>query len=249
MVRIAVPRLTLPARLTPAPVPRPPKAKSPWTLTALAIVRTVPSLSSEVPPRIWSVPRPIGPLVTVPVRGVELAPNISAPPARVKSVVKVLWPLRARTPEPALVNVDMPTFWVITEVIVRPVSARPALTVMTAGALNSRGAEMFGTETGDWLVAVMALTSVRISFAPPATSGLLIAPSLRKVSDARVLLPARLSVPPPMRLTLEAGLIWPSLVTIVTVELVAEARPLITRFPGMTRKPAEALRFNVPALT
>ena len=56
-------------------------------------------------------------------------------------------------------------------------------------------------------------------------------------------------MPPPMRLTLEAGLIWPSLVTIVTVELVAEARPLITRFPGMTRKPAEALRFNVPALT
>ena len=95
----------------------------------------------------------------------------------------------------------------------------------------------------------MALAAVRISFAPPATSGLLIAPSLRNVSEASVLLPARLSVPPPMRLTLEAGLIWPSLVTIETVELVAEARPLITRLPGMTRKPAEALRLSVPALT
>ena len=64
---------------------------------------------------------------------------------------------------------------------------------------------MVGTVTGDWLVAVMALRALRVSFAPPATSGLLMAPSLRNVSDAKVLLPARLSVPPPMKLTLEVG--------------------------------------------
>jgi hypothetical protein len=45
----AAPRFTLPARMTPEPAPRPPKAKSPLTVTGLAMVRTRPSLMSEVP--------------------------------------------------------------------------------------------------------------------------------------------------------------------------------------------------------
>ena len=234
IVRAAAPRLTLPASVTPAPAPRPPKAKSPLTFTRLAMVRTVPSLRSEVPAPIWSTPRPTGPLVTAPLTGVELAPSMRAPAARVKSEAKVLWPLRARRPAPDLVSESIAAFWVIGALMVRPVAARPALTVRTGLALlNCREVPlMTGTETVDWLEAVTALVSERIRDVPTASVGLDIAPSLSKVTVRNVFVPTSVRLPPPRRLTLAVEAIWPSFVCMTTEVLVPDAMPVTTRSPG-----------------
>ncbi len=124
MVRPEAPRLTAPARVTLLPATTPPKVKSPLTVTALATERAVPSLSSEVPLPMVSVPVPSGPLVTgVPVLP---APSIRPPAERLTPVVKVLSAAdRARMPLPALVSDTMFACCEIVAEILRPTSARP----------------------------------------------------------------------------------------------------------------------------
>ena len=157
IVRLSVPRLMAPERITPAPAVRPPKEKSPFTLTVLATVRTVPSLMSVVPLAMLRAPVPIGPLVMTLPASTELEPNISEPAERLSPLVKVLAPLKASMPEPALVSDRLPPLETIAE-IVRPVSARPALTVMTGLVLlNCSAPLMTGVVTCDWLTEVTGL--------------------------------------------------------------------------------------------
>ena len=251
IVRMAAPRLTLPARTTPEPAPRPPKAKSPLTVTGLAMVRMVPSLMSEVPAPTRRLAVPTGPLVTAPKVSVEFAASIRVPLARVKSVLKVLWPLKARTPVPVLVRLSIAAFWVIGALMVRPVWARPAATLMTGfSAENWRAVPlMVGTVTVDWLTAVTAEVSVSTSLPPTARVGLAIAPSLSKTTERRSLLPTSVRLAPPRRVTAEVFAICPALVCIVTLELSPLARPVITRSPGIMMKPGAAARLTVPPLT
>ena len=249
-MRMAEPRLTMPARMTPEPAPRPPKAKSPSTVKGFAMVRTVPSLMSEVPAPTTSVPRPTGPLVIAPEATTLSAPSMSVPAAKVSPVVKVLCPLRARTPAPDFVRLSIEAFWVIGALMISPVAARPALTVMT-GLFEPKSRavpEMTGTLTGDWFVAVMAAVWLRVSEAA-ATVGLAMAPSLSKVRPLRVLVPTKVRLPPPRRVTFAVAAIWPALVTIVTALLVPDASPVMTRSPGTAMMPAGAVRLSVPALT
>ena len=134
IVRFALPRLTGAASVMFEPLRRPPKVKSPRTLTGLLSVRAVPSVFRVVPAPILKMPVPIGLLVmTEPVRTV-LPAIISVPPFRLKGAEKVFAPLRARTPAPALVREPIVPLWVIGAEISRPVSVRPALTVMTGAA-------------------------------------------------------------------------------------------------------------------
>ena len=165
--------------------------------------------------------------------------------------MNVLAPVRARTPVPVLVRLFIAASCVIGALIVRPVAARPALTLMTGSAEPKLSAvpEMTGTVTVDWLVAVMAAVSLRVSESPTATVGLAMAPSLSKVRPRSTLMPTRVRLPPPRRVTFAVGEIWPALVTMVTVLLLAEARPVMTRSPGTAMKPAGAVSWSVPALT
>ena len=109
MVRSVAPRFIAPERITPLPATGPAKAKLPLTVVGLRIVRTVPSLSSEVPPAMVRVPVPTGPLVMT-GEPVLPAPNMRPPWFRLNPVVKVLAPLRARTPVPVLLSEVMPAF-------------------------------------------------------------------------------------------------------------------------------------------
>ena len=190
MVRPAAPRFMAPERMTPLPATRPPKVKSPLTVVALPIVRTVPSLRSEVPPAMTSVPVPTGPEVTGPP--VLPAPNIRPPWFRLKPVVKVLAPLRARTPAPLLLSVVKAPLAIGAEIF-RPVSARPAFTVMTGLALPNDSAEnvaaavlMVGVVAMLLFVAVMAFALLRVRVLSAVgvaneTVGLPVPPSLLKV--------------------------------------------------------------------
>ncbi len=137
MVRPEAPRLTGPARMRPEPTRRPPNSKLPSTVTALCSVRTVLSEKIEVPALTVSVPVPKGPLVMTGKS--ELAPMMSPPAERSKPVVNVLSALsKAMAPAPALtIGPVMPTFWVIAELMRKPVGASPAFTVMTGLAAEN----------------------------------------------------------------------------------------------------------------
>ena len=126
---------------------------------------------------------------------------------------------------PVLVSEFIAAFCRIGALMSRPVAARPASTLMVGAptANSSAVPETTGTVTGDWFDAWMAAASVRMSFVAVATVGLDIAPSLVKVSERRVLVPKRFSVPPPTSVMRALGEIWPSLAFIVTVLFVAEA--------------------------
>ena len=91
-----VPRVTVPLKITPLPATLPPKVKPPpVTLTALAMVRMVPSdmiVEPAVPPESCNVPVPTGPLVTTPETGLLLAPKMIEPELRFTPLVKVLPP-------------------------------------------------------------------------------------------------------------------------------------------------------------
>ena len=178
-------------------------------------------------------------------------PSIRVPPARVKSEVNVLAPVRASTPVPVLVRLFMAASCAIGALMIRPVAARPALTLMTGSAEPKRSwvPETTGTVTVDWLVAVMATVSLRVSEASTATVGLAMAPSLSKVRPRSTFVPTRVRLPPPSRVTFAVGEIWPALVTMVTALLVAEASPVMTRSPGTAMMPAGAVSWSVPALT
>ena len=246
IVRLEPPRVIGPERMTPAPAVRPPKEKSPLTKIPLAIVRMVPSLMSEVPLAMLSTPVPIGPLVTAPEIGVELAPNISEPALRFRPVVKVLAPLRASMPPPALVSDRLPPFEMIAE-ISRPVSARPELTVMTGlGLLNCRAPVMDCVLTWDWLTEVTGLPDERMSSVPGVTVARACAPSLLIVSEFSVFVPTRVSVPPPLMVTFEVGTIWPELVTMTSAVFVPELTPLMTTSPFRITMPDWPIRFVVP---
>jgi hypothetical protein len=78
--------------------------------------------------------------------------------------------------------------------------------------------------------------------------GVAMAPSLLKRRAFRVFVPVRVSVPPPLIVTVDAAAIWPELVTMVSTVFVAELTPLITMSPGITTLPAAPLRFVVPCM-
>ena len=111
--------------------------KSPPMLSALATERAVPSARSVVPPETVSVPVPSGPLVTIGAVPVLAAPIISDPAVRLRPLVKVLSALvRASVPTPALMSGPvMPALSAISAETMRPVAAKPELTVMVGLAL------------------------------------------------------------------------------------------------------------------
>ena len=137
IVRPAAPRSVAPVKVRLWPATRPPKVKSPPIVSALATERAVPSARSVVPPETVSVPVPSGPLVTIGAVPVLAAPIISDPAVRLMPLVKVLSALvRASVPTPALMSGPvMPALSAISAETMRPVAAKPELTVMVGLAL------------------------------------------------------------------------------------------------------------------
>ena len=131
-VRAVAPRFIAPESVRLFTEVTPPKVKSPFTVVALPTVKLF-ELRTVVPPAMVNVPVPTGPLVTAGSVPVVLTPKMRLPASRLKPLVKVLAPLRARAPLPVL-EITPPEL-VIGTAMVSPVSERPAFTVITGAAL------------------------------------------------------------------------------------------------------------------
>ena len=237
-VRRLAPRPTGPASVIALPAATPPSETLPLTVTALATVRAAEPAISETPFERTSVPVPSGPLVTgVPV---EAASTIKVPAATLMPLVKVLAPLS--TSEPVPVFWSWPPAEVIGAEMIRPIGERPE-TLIAGVAFESASpvTETMGVVPGLSLTTVSGVAAESVTV-PAVTVGWVVPPMPLKVSEFSVLVPASVSTPPPLSVTLAVEAIWPPLVFIVTRLL----SPASTRSPGITTEPAEPERLSTP---
>ena len=114
------------------------------------------------------------------------------------------------------------------ELMVRPVTAAPfpawkseavvapPSTVMLWLVLFRSSAVPLIVGTTATFVGVEEILPVTVRMLPTARVGVAVPPLLLKTTPARVLLPTRVRVEPPLRVTMLLAAIWPALVTIVT---------------------------------
>ena len=235
------------------------KVGVPAKLTLLPKLWLAPTMSL-LPDATLSVPTPTGPLTTpkTPATDVELPLNSKLPAFRLKLPAKVLWPLSCRMPLPVLVTEVAAPAPAMTEVMFNvgesvPYTLEPTATAPTSIVFpplvktrvppDTVAATMALREVaviGDELVRVRMPVGVIVGPAPSP-------PTLLSTKLARVLLPARVSAPRPLIVTMLVLAIEPAVVW-ETATAAFWIPPLMMRPPaGMTTSPAVVgLMLTVP---